>query len=115
LIGALAAISRGGEIPGRDVPGLKVHVPEHYSQAANHYGLLWWNNADGTIPELPRDTYWTWGLYDSLIVVSPSLNLVVARAGQSWKRTRGAEYYDVLKAFLLPIAEAATSRAANSP
>jgi CubicO group peptidase (beta-lactamase class C family) len=93
-------------VPG--VPGLKVHVPEHYSQASNHYGLLWWNNADGTIKGLPTDAYWTWGLGDSLIVVIPSLDLVVARAGQAWKRTPGAEHYDVLKPFLLPIAAAAT-------
>jgi CubicO group peptidase (beta-lactamase class C family) len=89
------------------VPGLKVHVPEHYSQASNHYGLLWWTNADGTIKELPRDTYWTWGLYDSLIVVMPSLDIVVARAGKSWQRTEGAEHYEVLKPFLLPIVAAA--------
>jgi CubicO group peptidase (beta-lactamase class C family) len=92
-------------VPG--VPGLKVHVPEHYSQASNHYGLLWWTNADGTIKGLPRDTYWTWGLYDSLIVVMPSLDIVVARAGKSWQRTEGAEHYEVLKPFLLPIVEAA--------
>ena len=37
-------------------------------------------------PGVPRDTYWTWGLYDSLIVVMPALDIVVARAGESWKR-----------------------------
>jgi CubicO group peptidase (beta-lactamase class C family) len=92
-------------VPG--VPGLKVHLPEQYSNAANHYGLLWWNNADEAIEGLPVDTYWTWGLYDSLIVVMPTLDIVVARAGQSWKRAPDAHHYEVLKPFLLPIVAAA--------
>jgi CubicO group peptidase (beta-lactamase class C family) len=91
-------------VPG--VPGLPVRKPEDYGQAVNHYGLLWWNNADENIEGLPLDTYWTWGLYDSLIVVMPSLDIVVARAGQSWKRTKGADHYEVLKPFLLPIVAA---------
>jgi CubicO group peptidase (beta-lactamase class C family) len=95
-------------VPG--VPGRKVHVPEHYSNASSHYGLLWWNNADETIDGLPLDTYWTWGLYDSLIVVMPTLDIVVARAGQSWKRTEGAHHYEVLRPFLLPIVAAVKKR-----
>lgn len=89
------------------VPGLNVRNPEHYGRASNHYGLLWWNNADETIEGLPLDTHWTWGLYDSLIVVMPTLDIVVARAGESWKRREGADHYEVLKPFLLPIVDAA--------
>ena len=100
-------------IPG--VLGLKVRVPENYGNAANHYGLLWWNNADETIEGLPLDTYWTWGLYDSLVVVMPTLDIVVARVGQSWKRTKGEDHYEVLKPFLLPIVEAATGKVATEP
>lgn len=92
-------------VPG--VPGLPVRVPEHYSNAANHYGLLWWNNADESIEGLPLDTYWTWGLNDGLIFVMPTLDMVVVRAGQSWKRQEGAEHYKVLEPFLLPIVAAA--------
>jgi CubicO group peptidase (beta-lactamase class C family) len=92
-------------------PGLKVRLPEQYGTASNHYGLLWWNNADEKIEGVPVDTYWTWGLYDSLIVVMPTLDLVVARAGQSWKRTPNADHYDVLKPFLLPIVQAARTKA----
>jgi CubicO group peptidase (beta-lactamase class C family) len=99
-------------IPG--VPGVPVRKPEEYGHAANHYGLLWWNNADETIEGLPVDTYWTWGLYDSLIVVVPTLDIVVARAGQSWKRTEGADHYEVLKPFLVPIAAATIARAATN-
>lgn len=89
------------------VPGLEVRNPEHYGHAAKHYGLLWWNNADEMIEGLPLDTYWTWGLFDSLIVIMPTLDMVVARAGQSWKRTDGEDHYEVLKPFLLPIVAAA--------
>jgi CubicO group peptidase (beta-lactamase class C family) len=89
-----------------DVVGLPEVDPTNYGNASDHYGLLWWNNADGTLMDVPRDAYWTWGLYDSLVVVIPSLDLVVARAGQSWKRD-GAGHYDVLQPFLGPIAAAA--------
>ncbi len=89
------------------VVGLPEVDPQNYGNASDHYGLLWWNNADGTLPEVPRDAYWSWGLYDSLMVVIPSLDLVVARAGQSWQRSPGAEHYDVLKPFLTPLAAAA--------
>ena len=85
------------------VRGLPVVGPETYGKASDHYGLLWWNNADGTLRDVPRDAYWSWGLYDSLIVVIPSLDIVVARAGRSFKRGWGA-HYDVLAPFLGPIA-----------
>ena len=75
-------------VPG--VVGLPVHDDaEDYGNASDHYGLLWWNNADGTIASVPRDAYWSWGLYDSLIVVIPSLDLVVARAGPVLEAERG--------------------------
>jgi CubicO group peptidase (beta-lactamase class C family) len=92
------------------VRGLPVQDPDQYGNASSHYGLLWWNNADGALERVPRDAYWSWGLYDSLIVVIPSLDLVVARAGDSWKRTGGG-HYAVLKPFLEPVA-AAIPRAA---
>ncbi|MCA9213106.1 MAG: serine hydrolase, partial [Planctomycetales bacterium] len=36
--------------------------------ASDQYGLLWWTNADGSLRRVPRDAYWAWGLYDSLII-----------------------------------------------
>ncbi len=90
---------------GTTVPGV-VGVPEwdatRHGNASDHYGLLWWNNADGSLAHVPRDAYWSWGLYDSLILVVPSLDIVVARAGRSWKR-RSDVHYDVLKPFFEPI------------
>lgn len=93
---------------------LRPHDATHHGQAARHYSMLWWNNIDGTIAGLPRDAHWAWGLYDSLIVVIPSLDMVVARAGppKSWKRAADAEHYDVLKPFLQPIADSVRPRAA---
>ena len=92
---------------------LPVRLPETYSNAAPHYGLLWWNNADQTLQDVPADAYWSWGLYDSLIVVIPSLDIVVARAGQSWKRENRADHYDVLKPFLAPIVQSVQVRSAR--
>ncbi len=82
--------------------GLKEYDSTHHGNASEHYSLLWWNNADGTLKKVPPDAHWTWGLYDSLIVVIPSLDIVVSRAGKSWERTSD-EHYDVLKGFFEPI------------
>src|SRR4029434_7387228 len=83
--------------PASGLPGLEVLDPQNYGNASAHYGLLWWNNGDETIEGVPVDAYWSWGLYDSLIVVIPSLDIVAARVGKSWPRTPGADHYDVLK------------------
>jgi hypothetical protein len=88
------------------VIGIPEVDPENYGNASDHYGLLWWNNADGTLKGVPRDAFWSWGLHDSLIVIIPSLDIVIARAGQSWKRDWDG-HYDVLKPFLEPIVAAA--------
>ncbi len=95
------------------VVGLPEVDPQHYGNASDHYGLLWWNNADGTLKDVPRDAYWSWGLYDSLIVVIPSLDLVVARAGQSWKRDSD-DHYNVLQPFLGPIVASCLDRDARA-
>ena len=87
----------------RAVKGLPVVKGETYPKASNHYGLLWWNNGDGTLKKVPRDAYWSWGLYDSLILVVPSLDVVAARAGKSWKGPRGSGYAK-LAPFFGPIA-----------
>jgi hypothetical protein len=97
------------DLPEHDVDG------EH-GDASQHYGLLWWNNADEALPKVPRDAYWTWGLCDSLIVVIPSLDIVVARAGKSWARKKGGQHYDALAQFLNPIAASViTSERPQSP
>jgi len=92
--------------PIRSIVGLPEVDPDRYGNASDHYGLLWWNNGDGTLQHVPRDAFWSWGLYDSLIVVIPSLDIVAARAGKSWQR-KWDGHYDVLKPFLAPIVASA--------
>lgn len=103
----------------RATPKQSIGLPEHdttHGNASDHYGLLWWNNNDETIEGVPLDTYWTWGLFDSLIVVMPTLDIVVARAGKSWKRAKDAGHYDVLKPFLQPIcASVRSGRSLSAP
>jgi len=84
-----------------------------FANASNHYGLLWWNNADGTLANVPTDAYWAWGSRDSLIVVIPSIDIVVARAGSAWSGNRDPNYYNILKPFLEPIV--ASVRGAHTP
>eukprot|EP00913_Durusdinium_trenchii_P023463 g22041.t1 len=103
-----AFVARVGR-PVKAVVGLPEVDSRNYGNASDHYGLLWWNNADGTLKDVPRDAYWSWGLYESLIVVIPSLDIVAARAGKSWKR-QWSGHYDVLEPFLGAIARSATSR-----
>ncbi|MCF8023997.1 MAG: serine hydrolase [Desulfobacteraceae bacterium] len=71
----------------------------HYANASRHYGLLWWNNQDGSMKNVPEDAFWAWGLYDSIIAVIPSLDLVIVRAGDSFKDSRSPSYYEVLEPF----------------
>ncbi len=88
--------------------------PTEFPDAQHRYGVLWWTNATGALPNVPRDAFWAWGLGDSLIVVIPSLDLVIARAGPqqpatSRERTFGeADWnadYAVLAPFLDPIVQ----------
>ena len=90
--------------------GLTPTDPVAYPDAPDHYGLLWWNNADGTLPGVPLDAFWGWGDGDNLLVVVPSLDLVVARAGSGWSAEWNGDYTR-LAPFLDPIAR---SRAANT-
>jgi CubicO group peptidase (beta-lactamase class C family) len=82
-----------------------------------HYGLLWWNNADGTMPGLPTEAFWAWGLDDALIVVVPSLDLVIARHGPRIDPgLSGIRFgsYAAIKPFLSPIGRSVT-RANTKP
>ena len=93
-------MARTVPVQTKDLPVVK---RQSYFNASDHYGLLWWNNADATMPRVPRDTYWSWGLYDSLIVVIPSLDIVAARAGKSLNKARNSDYKSI-EPFIEPIA-----------
>ena len=83
------------------VVSLPEQDPAKYGNASDHHGLLWWNNADGTLAGVPKDAYWSWGLHESFIVVIPSLDIVATRAGSSWQGRQG--HYSILRPFLEPI------------
>jgi CubicO group peptidase (beta-lactamase class C family) len=89
-------------IPDPATVGLPITKPGSYPGASNHYGLLWWNNGDGALAGVPTDAFWAWGLGDSFIIVIPSLDIVVTRAGPGWRSGWNADYA-VLAPFLEPI------------
>jgi hypothetical protein len=76
------------DLAGSPAPGfgdLRCAGPRGMCPGANrHYGLLFWNNADGFMAAVPKDGYWSAGLGTSFILVIPSLDIVAARAGPRW-------------------------------
>ena len=99
--------------PLSSVANLPALDADKHGNASAHYGLLWWNNADGTLSGVPRDAYWSWGLHESLILVIPSLDIVAVRAGRSWQRDWD-DHYDVLAPFFGPIAASVRTAAPRS-
>jgi CubicO group peptidase (beta-lactamase class C family) len=94
--------------PRPEIAGATIANPSGFPNATSIYGLLWWTNVNGVIPEAPRDTFWAWGLHDTVIIVVPSLDLVVARAGQRGWRVQNEFWngdYSALAPFLVPIVE----------
>ena len=75
-------------------------------EVSSRYGLLWWNNSVGKIEGVPRDAFWAWGARESIILVVPSLDLVVARAGNGWKRPEFGKHYETFGPFFQPICDA---------
>ena len=88
-----------------NIKSLSIDNPSSYPNATSHYGILWWNNNDGTLPNVPRDAYWAWGLGDSLIVIIPSLDIVVSRVSSEGFRTGWNGNYTYLEPFIGPIVE----------
>jgi CubicO group peptidase (beta-lactamase class C family) len=89
------------------VPGLESLPSLHptYPDAAEHYGLHWWNNADGSMPTVPTDTYFAWGLNEGLIVVIPSLDIVATRLGNAWRISGQDPHYPVVEPFIRSVVE----------
>ncbi|WP_132972004.1 LamG-like jellyroll fold domain-containing protein, partial [Thiogranum longum] len=90
--------------PVPEITGLPVNDSSNHFNASDHYGMFWWNNGDSTIAGVPEDTYWSWGLGDSLIVVIPSLDIVAARAGSGWRPGWNSDY-TIVEPFLRSIVE----------
>ena len=85
---------------------LKPFDPSLYPGATQHYSLLFWLNSDGVLRGLPKDTVWAWGLFDSLIVASPSLDLVIARVGPTMEGGNKWGSIAAIRPFLEPIGSA---------
>jgi CubicO group peptidase (beta-lactamase class C family) len=90
---------------------------ERFPNAQTDYGVLWWTNKSKTMPNVPDDAFWAWGLGEELIVVIPSLDLVVVRTGgQATASSAGRTWNDldwdgdvaVLEPFLNPIVAGTT-------
>jgi len=81
-----------------------------FPNAPKHYGLFVWNNADGIMPNIPRDAFMAWGLNESFIIVIPSLDIVVSRAGSGWRQDPATEgFYPYLENFLSYIVNSVNS------
>jgi CubicO group peptidase (beta-lactamase class C family) len=100
-------------------PTVPIDEEPRFPLASTNYGVLWWTNTSGSasLPGVPTDAYWSWGLGESLIVVIPSRDLVIARAGvphngtavpQRLWNTGWDGNYEVLRNFLVPILEGTT-------
>jgi CubicO group peptidase (beta-lactamase class C family) len=98
--------------PTPEIASATISDPVNFPDATVNYGVLWWTNANQRMENVPPDAFWAWGLHETLIIVVPSLDLVVARAGTNGWRTQGSEFwnadYDVIEPFLTPIVESIT-------
>jgi CubicO group peptidase (beta-lactamase class C family) len=99
------------------LPLVPDRASEKYPNAQTDYGILWWTNKSKTMPNVPEDAFWAWGLGEELIVVIPSLDLVIVRnGGQATANSAGRTWNDldwdgdvaVLEPFLNPIVAATT-------
>lgn len=106
--------------PAAAAASASVVEPAAFPEANRRFGVLWWTNATAALANVPTDAYWAWGLSDSLIVVIPSLDLVIARTGliqpaSPDERILGDNdwtgEYDVLAPFLDPIVRAVSDDA----
>ncbi|HEU4602780.1 MAG TPA: serine hydrolase [Steroidobacteraceae bacterium] len=73
------------QTPPAEVASAANPNPDTYPNATSSYGVLWWTNKPNSegvkpMPNVPDDAFWAWGLGDSVIVVIPSKELVIARA-----------------------------------
>ena len=77
--------------------------PKKCPGANKRYGLLFWNNADGSAAGVPRDAYQALGQFTSFILVIPSLDIVASRAGPAWP---GSESENLAAPFFALVAAA---------
>ena len=97
--------------PQAEIATAALPDPTNFPGATTNYGILWWTNATGQLAGVPTDAFWAWGLHETFIIVVPSKDLVIARAGDhAWDPTNSETWnadYQKLAPFLTPIVEAA--------
>jgi CubicO group peptidase (beta-lactamase class C family) len=95
--------------PQAQIATATIADPVNFPGATTNYGVLWWTNATGQMSGVPTDAYWAWGLHETFIIVVPSLDLVVVRAGDRGWHAQSAGFwnadYAVLEPFLTPIVQ----------
>jgi CubicO group peptidase (beta-lactamase class C family) len=100
--------------PPAEVATATIADPANFPAATCNYGILWWTNTNHQMANVPTDAYWAWGLHETFIIVVPSLDLVIARAGnQSWQKNGSGVHrpefwnanYSVLEPFLTSIVQ----------
>ena len=101
-----ASYVRALSAPPAGLAALKPFTADLYPGATRHYSLLFWLNSDGVLEGLPKDAVWSWGLFDSLIVAVPSLDLVIARVGPTMEGGNKWGSIQALRPFLNPIGSA---------
>ncbi len=105
------AIVAKAHTPPSEIASAEINDTVNFPKATENYGILWWTNANRQMPNVPADAYWAWGLHDTLIIVVPSLDLVVARAGVRGWRPQDEFWnadYAALDPFLTPIVQSIT-------
>jgi CubicO group peptidase (beta-lactamase class C family) len=94
--------------PVPEIAGAQIADSVNFPGATTNYGILWWTNKTGQLPDVPTDAFWAWGLHETLIFVVPSLDLIVTRAGvRGWHAQEefwNADYA-VLAPFITPIVQ----------
>ena len=72
-------------------------------RTTRRYGLLWWSNVTGRMPDVPPDAFYSAGKNANHTIVIPSLDMIVVRVGnEGWTEDGGK-----LVSFLQPIVDAA--------
>lgn len=106
------AIVARAHAPSPEIASLPIENPADFPGATENYGVLWWTNSSRQMPDVPADTFWAWGLHETLIIVVPSLDLVIARAGvRGWHPSDSSLWntdYGVLAPFVTPIVQSIT-------
>jgi CubicO group peptidase (beta-lactamase class C family) len=80
----------------------QVRLDDDCAGQNRRYGLLWFTNADGKMPKVPRDAFFQWGSNDVFTLVVPSLGLVASRQGYAF----GDGCYEVIEPIMTLMAQA---------